>query len=339
MQAEATKAARKAEKKGDDCLKTGLFNWSKDLAGAATYYDEAARTYFDNGNFTEASGIYRKLVEVNEEMKDHWAIVRNYEGMINCLKRQGVKTAAPYLSIIDKMAPKYRLEEAEMNFINMMKDLAEYFVQLEEIEEGKQVYKCLFKHLQGMNEEIGRPDAVFGFISLLLKDRQFKEAIELLQAENEVMKKLNPTTVKRTTYAIDCVLISLLIDDPIMAERFLEKYGEEIDGFYSSRDALFCEKVITAFKNKSQDEFDKVINGTIASSVFPATIISMLRKTKFKVPQAPKPTETKETPKTVAQTGPGQIEEKQVPEDLETPGQETPVKETPQPVQEDNPFF
>ena len=98
---------------------------------------------------------------------------------------------------------------------------------MEEIDAGKLVYRNLFKHLQGMEEEIGRPDAVFGFVALLLKDRQFKESIDLLMIENDVMKKLNPTSVKRSTYAIDCVLISLLMDDAIMAERFLEKYGEE----------------------------------------------------------------------------------------------------------------
>lgn len=50
---EAVKAARSAEKKGDACLKTGLFNWSKDLAGAATYYDDAAKTYFENECYAE----------------------------------------------------------------------------------------------------------------------------------------------------------------------------------------------------------------------------------------------------------------------------------------------
>ena len=53
---EAIKQAKKVEKKGDDCLKTGLFNWSKDLAGAATYYDEAAKTFFDNEHYNEVKG-------------------------------------------------------------------------------------------------------------------------------------------------------------------------------------------------------------------------------------------------------------------------------------------
>lgn len=58
-------------------------------------------------------------------MKDHWAIVRNHEGMMACLKKQGAKNVGAYIALVDKMAPKYRLEEAEMNFINMMRDLAE----------------------------------------------------------------------------------------------------------------------------------------------------------------------------------------------------------------------
>jgi hypothetical protein len=78
-----------------------------------------------------------------------------------------------------------------------------------------------------MKEEVGRPDAVFSYCSLLLKDGEFKEALNLLQKENEFMKTINPTSVKRSTYAIDCVLISIIINDVIMAERFLEGYGDE----------------------------------------------------------------------------------------------------------------
>lgn len=59
-------------------------------------------------------------------MKDHWAIVRNYEGVMNCFKRKNDLDINHYLDIVDKMAMKYQLEEAEMNFINMMKDLAAY---------------------------------------------------------------------------------------------------------------------------------------------------------------------------------------------------------------------
>lgn len=47
------KKAKEFEKKGDGCLKTGLFNWSKDLAGAATNYDSAARLYFDNDYYDQ----------------------------------------------------------------------------------------------------------------------------------------------------------------------------------------------------------------------------------------------------------------------------------------------
>lgn len=93
-----------------------------------------------------------------------------------------------------------------------------------------------------MHEEIGRPDAVFGYVGLLLKDRQLKEAVELLQFENEIMKKLNPTTIKRITYAVDCVLISLLMDDHIMSERFLEKYGEEYKQYNKTRRLLLIKR-------------------------------------------------------------------------------------------------
>ena len=44
---------KRIEKKGLNCLKTGIFNWSKDYAGAATHLDEAASEYKTAGYFTK----------------------------------------------------------------------------------------------------------------------------------------------------------------------------------------------------------------------------------------------------------------------------------------------
>lgn len=51
---DVVKRAKEFEKKGDGCMKTGMFNWSKDLAGAATNYDSAAQLYFDNAHYPQA---------------------------------------------------------------------------------------------------------------------------------------------------------------------------------------------------------------------------------------------------------------------------------------------
>lgn len=52
------KKTQKLEKKGDSCLKTGLFKWNKDLAGAATYYDQAIENYMKLKAYDEVSSIY-----------------------------------------------------------------------------------------------------------------------------------------------------------------------------------------------------------------------------------------------------------------------------------------
>lgn len=297
--------------------------------------------------------MYDKLVKVNDEMKDHWAVVRNYEGILNVYKKSNEHNVEKYLQIMDKMAPRYKLEEAEMNFINLMKDQAEAFSEAGDPAAGKRIYTLLFKHLDSCQEEVGRPEAVFAFVSLLIKDKQYKECIDILTKENDFFKKTNPKSVKRNTYAIDCVLLALLMDDSIMAERFLEKYSDDIEGFYSSRDALFCEKVINAFKSKNQEDFDKVMNGTIAASVFPATIISTLRKLKLKnlsagaqpndiAPQTPtpkqappqeqKPAKQEPMPQTPKEPKPEpkQPEPKQ-PEQTPAPQPPTPVQQEAQP--------
>ena len=64
-------------------------------------------------------------------------------------------------------------------------------------------------------------------MTLLVRSKEYKEALELLHAEGEFFKNVNPESTKRKTYAIDCILIGLLMDDVIMSERFLEQYSEE----------------------------------------------------------------------------------------------------------------
>ena len=85
----------------------------------------------------------------------------------------------------------------------------------------------MFKHLVNSNEEVGRPDCVFSYIDLLIKDEQYKEVIMFLQEEEKFMKRVNPTSTKRTTYAVDCVLLGILLGDHVMAERSMENYGNE----------------------------------------------------------------------------------------------------------------
>ena len=54
------KKGKELEKKGDECLKTGLFQWSKDLAGAATHYDDAVKMYTGGGHWKEVCFVQRR---------------------------------------------------------------------------------------------------------------------------------------------------------------------------------------------------------------------------------------------------------------------------------------
>lgn len=47
------KKAQSNEKKGDSCLKTSMFKWNKDLAGAATYYDMAIELYMKSNAYDQ----------------------------------------------------------------------------------------------------------------------------------------------------------------------------------------------------------------------------------------------------------------------------------------------
>ena len=105
--------------------------------------------------------------------------------------------------------------------------LIRYFIQQDDTEGAKKVFRLLFKALADSKEEVNRPDSVFSFVTLLIRSREFKEALMLLQSEGEFFKRENPSSTKRKTYAVDCILIGLLMDDVILSERFLEQYSKE----------------------------------------------------------------------------------------------------------------
>lgn len=51
------KNIQKEEKKGDKCLKTGLFQWSKDFTGAACAYDRVVEQYKNIGKYDDVKKI------------------------------------------------------------------------------------------------------------------------------------------------------------------------------------------------------------------------------------------------------------------------------------------
>lgn len=91
---------KKLVKKAESALKTGLLQWSKDYVSAATYYDQAAKIYKNDGNYDEAIEVYKALTTVNEKLNDNWARAKNYENIVDCLwKKQ--KTAVDLNQVID----------------------------------------------------------------------------------------------------------------------------------------------------------------------------------------------------------------------------------------------
>ena len=65
------------------------------------------------------------MIDVNEKLNDHWGIVRNYEGIVACLRKSGEKDLNLYIDIFSKMTIKYKLEESEMNMISFLKEQTE----------------------------------------------------------------------------------------------------------------------------------------------------------------------------------------------------------------------
>lgn len=62
--------AQKEMTKGQKCLKTGLFQWHPDYAGASMHFDAAAKAFLQAGAFTQALTAYEQLALCYKELNE-----------------------------------------------------------------------------------------------------------------------------------------------------------------------------------------------------------------------------------------------------------------------------
>lgn len=105
------------EKKGDKCLKTGMLKWSKDLAGAASCYDDAVDKFILLSEYLKAISVLKKVKEVNNEMNDHWAMARNYEKILECMRRLKNSQLEEHAIVIKNSFLKYQLADSLSSFV------------------------------------------------------------------------------------------------------------------------------------------------------------------------------------------------------------------------------
>lgn len=218
---------RKIEKKGDSCLKTGLFQWSKDFAGAASYYDEAADEYKKAGLFKQAINVFYKLTGVNQELNDAWAVGRNLENIVECYKSMEVKDHNQYIEMLGKCFRCFLVTDSIHTFVKITSGLVEYFEELGNHHAVLKIIEAALTHLDQCTDSTERCDLAFKFMEISVERNNYKAAYRRAETEYNHMTKHYPKGLKRTTFAIDSIVLALLMRDEVLAEKVLNKTGNE----------------------------------------------------------------------------------------------------------------
>lgn len=74
---------------------------------------------------------------------------------------------------------------------------------------------------------IGKADLVLKLVDYLCRDKKYIEAVKVLQREYDWMGIHAPEGTKRLTFGLDIVLLSLLLEDKVLAEQWVAKVGNE----------------------------------------------------------------------------------------------------------------
>ena len=74
---------------------------------------------------------------------------------------------------------------------------------------------------------VGRIDLVFKILEMMVERGEYLDAMKLALSEYKVLTAEKPTTIKRKTFACDVVLLALLQNDHVFAEKKLSDFGME----------------------------------------------------------------------------------------------------------------
>jgi len=281
--------AKKLVKEGDEALKTGVFKWNKDYATAAISYDEAAKLYRAAKEYDTAIKIYEKCAHVNGKINDNWGIARNYEAIVTmCIERtDGVKTSPEALeSYASKVKTYCRMENSIQTYINLVKKLSKYLEDNECIVQASNIYKELLNDLEEDGQHHVKGEVVTSYATLLVKTKKYGECITLFERELATKKEIQSKTGTRQnldTLALTIITLYVVVGDLEKAEKRLQDFSIDIRDFIKTSEFDVSEKMIEAYNEGNQENFDKTVSRTVFNNIFPLHIIKDLRKVKVQM--------------------------------------------------------
>lgn len=154
-------------------------------------------------------------------------MAKNMEGIIECQKKKGVLEERVYIELMKESIVRFRVSDSIFSFVQMVEGIVEFFEgnsdknnQIKIIREGL----ILLEKAEDPND---RCNLVFKQIELCVENNLYKPALDICFNEYDIFTKKRPQGLKRKVYALNCIVLSLLLRDEILGEKLLQKFGNE----------------------------------------------------------------------------------------------------------------
>jgi len=247
-------------------------------------YDEAAKLYRLAKAYVQARRMYEKLVEINQNLNDYWAAARNFEAMITLTIECDDKVAPEELVKLTTQAANYfKLSDSQQNYVSIATKVCKYLEKNGNFSYASDIYELLIKDLEDTENYYIRNETINNYVSLLITMTSFAQVIEIYEKEIDYHRKVTTTkVVNLNQMALALICVYLIVGDIKSADAKLQQFMTSVGGFYKSNEVTAAEKMVDAYIDGNQQEFDSLITKPIITAIFPSNIVKCLRKVTVK---------------------------------------------------------
>jgi len=242
-------------KEGDKCVTTGLFRWKPDYENGSLKFESAANMYrdakakdkavvafkragecfeklelpFKAGQKYEAAGLLSKELKMSTEAMDY------YQRAAFCFQQHGAsdKASDTFLKSA-KVAEEANLPDKALEIVNQSIDL-----------------------LEADSKFLFVPANYRAGTALLVKRGQLEQAIALYKRQLAVHEKTDQQ-MDVWKCILSIIILSLLRDDFVAAEKIFSEHAGESPGFVASDFGQAANHLLEAIEKKNKELFDKL---------------------------------------------------------------------------------
>lgn len=261
--------AVKAEKKGDEELKTSFFQlkFSPDYVNAVGYYEKSAKIYRDNKSYQKAVDVYLKAVQCNKKLLESWAEGCNFLSVseIYFLNLNNEIKGFEYMreaQISFKLANKYHASlKAMTDLSSKLQEYSEEAIMPEySIISLKILREAWNDSINNVDNSVimASIDSLFSkLLDSYLNESNKCDTLNGVQICNDYLKILDAQKVKKshkfTNLYARMVMMKLMERKFKEAEEFINFAGKYVDST-TRDDVADMKSLISNFKEKREDK-------------------------------------------------------------------------------------